>query len=525
MRTAPHPALALAAALALAGCGGAPRPDAGGPAADPEGSAVPPLPAPGAFYTAGLPAYAADGWILDPAEQALSHDLGRALAPPPALDCLAREYAARFAADGRDPDPGTVAALAHHCGYWTRPATPYSVTAPDAAALAEHARKLPPVALEGTVGLGVARHPDGPMTLTLLRDPGEVRLDAPVARETAAGRVAGRLVRGDGRLELWVDGDEGPQRIELAVTDVGRFDGAIPAGARRVELARKQGNFRRTVALFDRGPRATGYAPPPTTPAPAAEQTADGLIDRVNALRSAAGLPPLTHEARLDPVLDDWLHRVADRTADDTPPGMLDPRGWPYARLRYAISSGRDAAQIVDLLVETPTGRRAVLTDEVDRVAVGLRPFDDGRGFDAVFAAVQGFTPMPPEAARAALLGALNAARTQDGSAPLASSPVLTAVAQRLAEEALAGRRAWGDVVPGAMEAIKAEKLVRGAFAAGAFPTATIEGAPFEQEPGAMAADVRHIGIGVIGGPLPDGGAPRYLVVYVVAEAVAARDI
>lgn len=520
----PGPALAALCAVLLLACGSTPATRGGGSKPTPPTDA-PPLPAPGAFYTAGLADYgAADGWTANPLETTLVRELALAVTPPPPLACLAREYAARFAADRTDPDPGTVAALARHCGSWTTPRGPYSVTAPDPAQLRSHLATLPPSTFEGTVGLGVVPHPDGRLTFTLLRDPGELRLEGAVPRTPAAQPIAGRLVRGDGRLELWVDDTTGPRRIEIEVSPVGAFTSTLPAGAERAELALKQGRFRRTVALFDRRPRAASYPAPPTA-RPADGETADRLIERINALRTAAGLSPLAHEARLDPVLDDWLHRVAERNADDSPPGMLDEKGWPYARLRYAIASGRDAEQIVALLVEAPTGRRAVLTDAVERIAVGLRPFAKGQGFDAVFAAVRSFTPTPPAEARRILVDGLNRERTADGTPPLKPSAVLDEVAQRLAEDALAGRRAWPEVVPTAMSSVKDAKLVRGAFAAGAFPAPTLAEAPFSQEPSAMAAAVRHIGIGVAGGPLPDGGAPRYLVVYIVAKAVNTQEI
>lgn len=523
---------ALARPLALIGLAALLCACGGGPTAvrDPDGpkNQARPLPPPGTFESPGLEPFAAvSGWSATPLETEVVRTIGRALEPPPALDCLAREYATRFAADGRDPDPGTVAALARHCGYWTVPRKTHAVTAPDEAKLMAHVRRLPPAAFEGTIGVGLVADPAGPLTLAILHDPGEVRFDAPLARQTEApAPLDGRLVGGDGALEMWIDDAEGPRRIELAVADAGRFSATVPAGATRVELARRQGRFLRTVALFDRAPRPERYAPPPPAGPPAdARQTAEALVAAINARRRAAGLATLTHETRLDPVLGDWLHRVAERNADDSPPGMLDERGWPFARLRYAIAAGRDAEQIAALLVDAPTGRRAVLTDEVDRVAVGLRPFAGGSGFDAVFAAVRGFTPTPPAEARRALLDGLNAARAQDGMAPLRDTPTLDALAQTLAEEALSGRRAWDTVVPGAMGGVAEGKLVSGGFAAGAFATPTLEQAPFASEPGAMQPGVTRIGIGVAGGPLPGGGAPRYLVVYIVAEAIPAHDI
>lgn len=515
-------------ALSLIACGGSRARVLKSPPKRPSDPTAAPLPAPGAFYTPGLPAYAAATRLApEPAEQQLALDLDRTLVPPPALDCLAREYAARFAADGRDPGPGTVQALAHHCGYWTRPVLPYSVTALDLATLTAHLRKLPPVALEGIVGLGVVRHPDTRITATLLHDPGEVRIDAPIERVATAQTLTGRVLRGEGELELWVDDAQGPRRLEIALDDKGRFEAPLPPGAGPIEIARKQGRFRRTVALMRRQPSAARYPEPPPPRAEPLDRKALSaeLTEAINTRRTTAGLPPLTHEQRLDPPLEDWLSRVADGTADDAPPGMLDDRGWPYTRLRYAITSGRTAGQAIDLLVEAPTGRRAVLSDEVDRVAVGLHSFRDGSGFDAVFAAVQTFVPVPADEARAMLVDALNTSRRRDGSAPLKADPGLTALAQQFADDALAARRPWAETVPAAMQAVRDARLARGAFAAGAFATATIAEAPFDQEPGAMSADVAYIGVGVAGGPLPDGGAPRHIVVYLVAAEVPRAEL
>ena len=41
-----------------------------------------------------------------------------------------------------------------------------------------------------------------------------------------------------------------------------------------------------------------------------------------------------------------------------------------------------------------------------------------------------------------------------------------------------------------------------------------------DQDPVVMTPAVRWMGIGVVGGPLPGGGDPRYVVIYVGAEKV-----
>ncbi|MCA9541250.1 MAG: PEGA domain-containing protein, partial [Myxococcales bacterium] len=44
--------------------------------------------------------------------------------------------------------------------------------------------------------------------------------------------------------------------------------------------------------------------------------------------------------------------------------------------------------------------------------------------------------------------------------------------------------------------------------------------APIEQEAHVLAPEMRYIGIGAAGGPLPGNGAPRQLIVYIVVESL-----
>ena len=101
----------------------------------------------------------------------------------------------------------------------------------------------------------MAPHPDGRFTVTLLIPPRDVSID-PFPRQ-GSGRLSGRLERGDGKVEFWVqDTPDGPaRRLDAQLSTTGAFTLELPepSGGHRVEIARVRGNFRQTVALMRRG--------------------------------------------------------------------------------------------------------------------------------------------------------------------------------------------------------------------------------------------------------------------------------
>lgn len=496
---------AAAAALLLAACGARPLPP---PAAPPPAAAdeARALPLPGEFYTPGLPTYGhAEGLATTATERRMRTVLGRALIPPAALDCVAREYAARFAADARDPDPGTLQAFARHCGYWAQPAKALSITANDVDKLEAALRRLPLDELTGAVALGAVIHPDGKVTASLLASPEQIRIDA--LPRTAPAFLTGRAFTGGAGLELWVD--DGRQ-LDMKVAPSGAFEANLPKGTHTVELARSAGRFRRTLAVVAMGVAETRYEP-----APPAAQDADArvaLAQAVNARRKSK----LASVPRLGALLDDWMVRVALAGAGDAPEGLLDERGWPYADLHFGITNGQDAAQAVALLSETPTGRALLAAPEATELAFGVRPY--AGGLDVVVVTLRPFDQRPAEEARASLLNGLNAARAARGLAPLTLERPLTAEAQAVAASVLAGETKWRDSVQAAMGRVREKRMARGGFGAGAYTSVEADGADFDRQPQAMSPKMQRVGIGVAAGPLPGGGAPRWVVVFVVAE-------
>ena len=522
---------AAVAAAGLLGCGAsqsrdakttvAPTPDAAG---DP---AIKPLPAPGQFYTPGLADYAGTAHLApDPLELRLRTVLKRSIEPPASLDCMAREHAARFAADGRDPTPGATQAIADHCGYWGRPNHTRSATSKSEADLLVHFGKIPVDKIPGAIAVGVARNPDGRVTGTLVVPPAELRLE-PVPRAPAGpATLRGRLLRGDGTLEVWVD-DGTVRELPIKADSAGRFEALLPApkGAQPVivEIVRKQGLFRRTMGLMSLNlPRQAGYAtqpnPPMSTPQPRPAPAA--LIAAINKARVEAKVPPLRSADALHTRLDGWLARLASGESAGAPPGMLDDRGWPFALTRYGFSNGVNAEEAVALLIETPTGARALLDPAVDQVGIGTRAFSQATGFDAVFLGLARFQSTPAAEVRELLHARLTPARTAaiKRNGALGDNAGLEAIAQRVADDVMAGRIAWKQAIPKLMDTIRAERPVRGAFGAGGFTTADPTRVELAKLKHAFDPAMQHIGLGISSGPLPGGGAPRYVIMYIVAE-------
>ncbi len=516
------PRWGIALALTLTACGARPPQPSVDPNPPTASADQPGLPAAGAFLTPPRAQWGGGGWLATPLEQRLASALRRSVTPPAAADCLAREYAARFAVDGEDPDPATVQHLNQHCGGWARPARIVALSGSGPGPIEQGLARLGGDALAGAVGVGAVTRPDGGVTAALVFPAGQVQLE-PVQRTATAARLAGQVLRADGALELWRRAGDGVSEAPLTSDATGQFEATLTRAADEpvtYELAARQGRFRRTLALLTLGPPAATYPASPRRPRPPLAAIRDDAVAAINRQRRAAGAPPLTALPRLAPVLDDWLARVAAGEGGDAPSGLLDAEGRPFAQVAFALGEGADGRQAAELVLGTPTGLATLTDATLTEVAVGARPFDRGEGVDLVVAAVQGFTARPPSEARPALLSALNAARAAVGAPPVQANPALDAVVQSVAHEALAGTLPWQQVadVVGA-KAAEAE-LVKGAFGVGGLTAVALTDVDFSREPAALDPSLRHVGLGVAGGALPGQGAPRHVVLFITAEAL-----
>jgi hypothetical protein len=509
-------------ALLVLGCGARPLPVNGTAPAQAQPASTQGL-AP-TFHSAGLPTWAAGtGWTLNADEQALRTALKRSIDPPPAIDCLAREYAARFAHTGHDPSLPTVHTLNAHCGGWSPPTRTYAVTGPDLVAVQAHFLKLGLDDLDTTVGIGAVQI-DGQTTVALIIPPSDLALSPIPRRPKGPVKVQGRLRHGDGQLELWMHAPPAaPRKLPLITEATGHFSGAVTVtGATQLELTVVQGRFRRTAALI-----ALHTPTPPLTAEARVEPVGPlapmrtQVVAQLNAIRAAAGLKPLRFEPRFQTQLDDWLLRIANGSALPEPDGLLDDRGWPFAQIRYAFGEGAQGQAAVSSIVRSPTGHDTLLAPDVDRVGVGLRAFTRGNGVDVVLVALDQFDAVPPKAARAALLTRVNAARAAAGHPPLIAEPRLDEIAQATAIDALAGAFPWANVGERLTTDLNTSGFVRGGFGLGAIGVAdphTFDPAP---EAGLMNPGLRYVGFGVQGGLLPGDGTPRHLVLFLSAQEVS----
>ena len=517
----------------LTACGGTPvsthvdLPGGPAPTAPP---AFPPL---GTFATAGLADF---GGVVplpsDDAERLLGPSWSPGASGSPSLACTAREYAVRFAADRVDPGPGTVAALSEHCGLWAPPPNVFAFTAPDLAAARRKLEEAPVEERQRPCALGAVTHPNGAVSVAIATPPLGVELD-PLPRRGAAqttAKLTGRAVGGEGALWLYsMSGDRDVVAQPLVAGPGGRFEADVvfpPLDAKSsYEIVRAEGPFLRSLGVvhLQSGPLAEGYPAPPMPLANAGRDALDSaLLGAVNVQRKAVGRSPLSPLAPGPAVLDPWLETVARGTATTGPGGLVDERGWPFVRLRYAFAAGVTVGEAMAALGETPLGHAALLRPEDTAMAFGLRPFGGQPGHDVVVVALERFQAPEPADVRNAVLAAANGRRKLPGLNALAASPALDAVAQQLAEDTLAGHVVWDHLIHAAGAALMKREVAVSAFGAGGFGQARLDAGVVAEDPSILHKEMRTLGVGVAAGPMAGQGQPQIVVVYLTSDAVPA---
>jgi len=367
--------------------------------------------------------------------------------------------------------------------------------------------------LRGILALGVVEHPDGRFTAALLSAEGALHLE-PLSR--SGGLLKAQLKGRDGRLEAWHSSAEGVQQLPLKVDALGRFElNTLGLAPGNLEILSRQRRLRHPLALFPLKPQAQRYPDPgqPPKERPTLQAQRASLLAALAALRAKIGRPPLKLNERLSAPLRAWLERMATRNAQGMPKGLLDKRGWPFARLRFGFTHGQDGRQAAQLLWESPTGR-ALLESQEGELALALRLFPRAVGFDAVLIRAEALEPLPPEEARAQLRGIIQTQRQAAGLSPVRGLPELDLLCQELAEDLLAGRGSWEQASAQLKTLIKEQGFIYGAFKVGALSRRELKNARFK----ALGATMRWLGLGVAAGPLPGQGNPRYLILYVLAE-------
>ncbi|MEE2786205.1 MAG: hypothetical protein VX589_02630 [Myxococcota bacterium] len=482
------------------------------------------LPEIGHFYTQGLDAYAGRQRLsVNEIEKALHQALRRTLEPPAALDCLAREYAARFGHDGQDPPPSTVFEIAHHCGYWTKPANQFSVTGANIGEVIKVFRNLPEQVSQGMIGIGAVQHRDGKITATILVPP-NVLAFRPISKKSEP-MIRGRVVKGDGTLEVWHQSNQtqAVQQLPVEVTNTGSFEISLTGRLCpcRIEITRSQGDYRNTLALF-RLDFPKPKLPYETFPTETASEITDRtLFALVNEYRTRQGLRSFVLEKHLISPLNHWLEELARHGKLSQPQGILDNRGWPYTLMNFGFSTGLSSKEAFHLLLETPTGFEVITHPTADRTAIGTLDYKNKRGADVVILALERFTPIATNAARQQILQLINQARQSNGHVDLTLSHRLSTAAQDAADAVRAGQLKWKQASQQLMRRVTEERLASGQFGVGGHSARRLMNLKFNGDPGIAEPSMKYVGVGIAQGPLPSGDSPQNIVIYVFSEGLA----
>ncbi len=242
-------------------------------------------------------------------------------------------------------------------------------------------------------GVGAVRTwwPPGYMVGVLLVRKG-VRIE-PVKRRMNVGDdlfVQGQLLNGSEPVTLWVQGPVETQTMDLTFNFEGRFSRMIRLrdnGRYHVEIMTTTANGPEVAALFEvvAGRESATAAPSGPRPTPPAEPlvTPEGmrarLIELVNHERARERLLPVGEDSILNTVAQRYAEemlrnrRVVHISPDS---GDLADRakavGIDFVKISENIAVNQNVDVVHDDLMRSPSHRRNILDDQVDRIGVGI---------------------------------------------------------------------------------------------------------------------------------------------------------
>lgn len=306
---------------------------------------------------------------------------------------------------------------------------------------------LAPVLIDGAqVGLGFAREGANVSLMVVVAEP-SIRFEAPEPPD-AAGDVVVRgqlLGRADGILALVNQGPHGVARCRVSPT-VG-----LPSFELRCPLAEGDDTAIAHVATFSLGrvltrhvgtvllrrsaeTPAPPYAPQPVgEPAPitSPEAAPATFVERLNAVRAAAGLAPVELapaqtrvEQTVAPHLLGALLQDQQDAQDTLALGLM--AGWEVegGTIRWAdivghtVVGNRDVAWWLSDALEQPGSRYVLLRDDIRQVAIGATPVADPEALGLVVSTYAFFEDADFEAAATRFFDRVTEARTAAGLPP-----------------------------------------------------------------------------------------------------------
>lgn len=117
---------------------------------------------------------------------------------------------------------------------------------------------------------------------------------------------------------------------------------------------------------------------------------------------------------------------------------------------------------------------------------------------------------------RAAVLDSIARIRGSE----ITESPALQAIAQEVADETLAGKLKWPEVLPALKSRVKAKRPISGGFGVGATKVLDAKNVDAGRMKHAIDPANKHIGLAVVTGVIPGEAKPHHVVVYIAAQAL-----
>lgn len=306
---------------------------------------------------------------------------------------------------------------------------------------------LAPVLIDGAqVGLGFAREGANVSLMVVVAEP-SVRLEPPAPPDAAGDVIVrGQLVaRADGLLALVNQGEHGVARCRVNPTL------ALPAFELRCPLAEGDDTAIAHLATFSVGRvltrhvgtallrRASDTPVPPYAPTPVGEPSpitapdsaAATFVERLNAVRAAAGLAPVELAAEqtrtqqvVAPHLLGALLQDEQDSQDTLALGLM--AGWDVrgGTIRWAdivghtVVGNRDVAWWLSDALEQPGSRYVLLRDDVRQVAVGATPVADPEALGLVVSTYAFFEDSDFDAAASRFFDRVTDARVAAGLPP-----------------------------------------------------------------------------------------------------------
>ena len=165
------------------------------------------------------------------------------------------------------------------------------------------------------------------------------------------------------------------------------------------------------------------------------------LIEAHNRVRAEAKLLPLKAiapltEAARSHARDMAEHQKLGHEGSDgsTVSKRVKQRGYRYQEVGENVATGETADQVMQLWLDSPPHRKNVLEKEFTEIGVGMAPDTEGQGYWCVVFA-RPWPKVDTTKAPAAMIAALNKARSEAKRSTVKSDPKLTRVADHFARD------------------------------------------------------------------------------------------